>query len=54
MREILDHGTLESRRSMVNQVWNLTQLPHAFTADGIHEARCWVEQQLQALSPEPI
>jgi hypothetical protein len=53
MREILDHGTLEARRSMVNQVWNLTDLPNAFTADGIHEARCWVEQQLRAVTPEP-
>lgn len=50
MRHILDHGTLEARRAMVSQVWNFTELPHALTADGIHEARAWVEQRQRELA----
>ncbi len=54
MRAILDKGTLEARQAMVSQIGNLAPdgLPHAFTADGIHEARCWVEQQIREPSPE--
>jgi hypothetical protein len=29
---------------------HFTELPHAFTADGIHEARCWVDQRLREVS----
>jgi hypothetical protein len=47
MLHILDHGSLEARRSMVSQIWNFAHLPHAFTADGIHEARLWVEERLR-------
>jgi HEAT repeat protein len=46
MLGILHEGDLESRQSLVSQIWNLTDLPHAFTADGIHEARAWIESQL--------
>ncbi|HJZ56065.1 MAG TPA: HEAT repeat domain-containing protein [Gemmataceae bacterium] len=46
MLGILDTGDLEAQQSLVSQIWNLTRLPHAFTADGIHEARAWIESQL--------
>ena len=46
MLNLLDNGDLEAKRGMVNQVWNFAHLPHAFTADGIHEARLWVQQKL--------
>jgi HEAT repeat protein len=50
MREILDRGSLEAKRHMVGWISNRSwpRLSHAFTADGIHEARCWIDQQLQA------
>lgn len=47
MRHILDHGSLEAKQAMVSQIWNFAHVPHAFTADGIHEARLWVEERLQ-------
>lgn len=43
---ILDNGTLDAKQAMVNQIWNFSHLPHAFTADGLSEARVWVESQL--------
>jgi HEAT repeat protein len=46
MLGIIDVGDLEAQQSLVSQIWNLTGLPHAFTADGIHEARVWIESQL--------
>jgi hypothetical protein len=46
MLGILSAGDLEARQGLVSQVWNLTDLPHAFTTDGAHEARAWVESQL--------
>jgi hypothetical protein len=46
MLGILNRGDLEAQQSLVGQIWNLTHLPHAFTADGIHEARAWIESQL--------
>jgi len=46
MLGILHEGDLEARQSLVSQIWNLTDLPHAFTADGIHEAQVWIESQL--------
>ena len=46
MLGILDTGDLEAQQSLVSQIWNLTSLPHAFTADGVHEARAWIESQL--------
>ena len=46
MLGILHEGDLESRQALVNQIWNFTDLPHAFTADGIHEARAWIESEL--------
>jgi hypothetical protein len=51
MLHVLDHGNLEAKRSMVNQIWNFAQLPHAFTADGLSEARLWVEQQRHSTKP---
>lgn len=47
MLHILDAGDLEARQSMVMQIWNFAELPHAFTADGIHEARVWAERRLE-------
>jgi hypothetical protein len=49
MRGVLDHGSLEAKRWMVGGISNLSRprLIHAFTADGIHEAHCWIDQQLQ-------
>jgi hypothetical protein len=46
MLGILDTGDLRAQQSLVSQIWNLTSLPHAFTADGIHEARAWIDSQL--------
>lgn len=43
---IIDQGDLEARQHLVSHVWNRADLPHAFTADGIHEARAWIEQQI--------
>jgi hypothetical protein len=43
---ILDKGDLEAKRSLVMHAWNLGRLPHAFTADAIHETRPWIEQHL--------
>jgi hypothetical protein len=48
MASILEHGTLAARRAMVQQIWNFARSPHAFTADGLEEARVWVQQRLQA------
>jgi hypothetical protein len=47
MQWILDHGDSESLSSLVMHAWNMAHLPHAFTADGIHETRLWVEHLLQ-------
>jgi hypothetical protein len=47
MQGILDHGDSGAQQALVMHAWNLAGLPHAFTADGIHETRLWVEQQLQ-------
>ena len=44
---IVDRGDLQARRALVSHAWNMARLPHAFTADGIHETRLWIEQQLQ-------
>jgi hypothetical protein len=46
MLGILDAGDLEAQQSLVSQIWNFTRMPHAITADGIHEARVWIESQL--------
>jgi hypothetical protein len=48
MLNIINRGDLEAQQSLVSQIWNLTDLPHAFTADGIHEARLWIESQQRA------
>lgn len=47
MLDILGNGDLEAKQAMVGQIWNFANLPHAFTIDGLVEAQCWVEQQLQ-------
>jgi hypothetical protein len=47
MLRIADHGDREAKQSLVSHAWNMTRLSHAFTADGIYEARAWVEQQLE-------
>lgn len=49
MLHVLDNGDLDARQAMVNQIWNFAHLPHAFTADGLSEARVWVEKQLESL-----
>jgi hypothetical protein len=43
---VLDHGDAEALSSLVMHAWNVARLPHAFTVDGIHETRLWVEQQM--------
>ena len=48
MRHILDSGTAEGRRMMVLQIAGLADVAHAYTADGIHEARLWIDRQLEA------
>ena len=50
MLSILNVGDLGAKQSMVSQIWNYAHLPHAFTADGIHEARLWIERQLETLA----
>jgi hypothetical protein len=49
---ILDKGDLQAKRALVSHAWNMARLPHAFTADGIHETRLWIEQQLKSTRPE--
>jgi HEAT repeat protein len=49
MMHILDEGDLEARQSMVTQIGSFAQLPHAFTAEGLDEARSWVRSELQKL-----
>ncbi len=47
MLHILEVGTLDAKQAMVLQTSTLAgHLPHAYTADGIHEARLWLESQL--------
>ncbi|MEQ9410870.1 MAG: hypothetical protein RIK87_24370 [Fuerstiella sp.] len=51
MMDILDTGTPDARRAMVHQISSLAgHLTHEYTADGIHEARLWVETQLAGAS----
>jgi len=51
MLNILQNGTLEAKQSLVVQISALAgHLPHEYTADGIHEARLWVETQLATAS----
>jgi hypothetical protein len=46
MLHILDHGTtFQVRWGMVERIANAAGLPHVWTADGLAEARLWVEQQ---------
>jgi len=47
MLHIIDDGDAEAKGSLVSQVWNIEHNPNAFNAEGIHEARQWVERQLQ-------
>jgi hypothetical protein len=50
MLHILDHGTtFEVRWGMVERIARAADLPHLWTADGLAEARYWVEQQRQKL-----
>ena len=50
MLKILNDGNLEAKQAMVNQIWNFESLPHAFTADGLAEARVWAKTQLERLT----
>ena len=52
MRHIVDNGQLEAKQSMVGQVSGLANLPHAYTADGIHEVSFWIDQQLESKKEE--
>jgi hypothetical protein len=46
MCHILDHGTtFQVRWGMVERIAIAADLPHLWTADGLAEARLWVEQQ---------
>ena len=47
---VLDHGDPpEVKWGMVERIARAARLPHDWTADGLAEARNWVEQQLRAL-----
>lgn len=47
MRHILDSGTAAAVQMMVLQISSLADVAHAYTADGIHEARLWIDRQLE-------
>lgn len=47
---VLERGDLEAQRSVVSHGWNMAGLPHAFTADAIHETRAWLEHRLAEAS----
>jgi hypothetical protein len=50
MRHILDHGTsFPVRWSMAAKIAEAAGLHHLWTADGLAEARFWVEQQMANL-----
>jgi hypothetical protein len=55
MLHILDHGaTFQVRWGMVERIAKSAGLPHLWTADGLAEARHWVEQRRQDLGrPQP-
>jgi hypothetical protein len=44
MQHILDNGDGEAKRGMVQQI--PARMLHKYTANGIHEARLWVQQNL--------
>jgi hypothetical protein len=47
MLHVLDNGDLDAKRLMVWQIcYSFMHSPHACTADGIHEARFWIERKL--------
>ena len=50
---ILDEGNLEAKQRMVGQISGLAGLPHRFTADGIHEARFWVQRKMESPNKSP-
>ncbi len=51
MLHILDHGTsFWVRWGMVERIAKAAGLPHVWTADGLAEAHCWVEQQRQKVA----
>ena len=49
MRHILNSGMADAKRMMVLQIAGLAEVVHAYTADGIHEARLWVDRQLESM-----
>jgi hypothetical protein len=50
MLHILDHGgNFQVRWGMVKRIAKSAELPHVWTADGLAEARHWVEQRRQDL-----
>jgi hypothetical protein len=52
MLHILDHGTtFLVRWGMVERIAKSAGLPHLWTADGLAEARQWIEQRRQNLRP---
>ena len=49
MLHVLNDGDLDAKRWMVSQIcYSFMHSPHAFTADGIHEARLWIERKLES------
>ncbi len=44
---ILDQGDLAAKQALIMHGWSMARLPHAITADGIHETRLWIEQQMK-------
>ncbi|HTQ39771.1 MAG TPA: HEAT repeat domain-containing protein [Pirellulales bacterium] len=52
---ILENGDNEAKQRMVNQIcYNWIHSPHAFTGEGIHEARRWVQGKLKSPNKYPI
>ncbi|WP_165245400.1 hypothetical protein [Paludisphaera soli] len=51
MAHILDHGaSFRVRWGLVEKMAQVADLPHVWTADGLAEARLWVDQQREALN----
>jgi hypothetical protein len=49
MLQIADEGDLEAQRSLVSHAWNMGRIPGAFAADGLAQARRWIEERVAKL-----
>lgn len=50
LRHLLDQGDDEAKRYVVSQIWNWSRprIAHPFAAEGINEARTWIEERLKS------